>query len=250
MAAPKWHHQHGVTRVVSPVWCHPCGIPLCGTIRAGWPRWHPKSATPYVPSPPCHHPRGTPLTAPPTEHPPYHLTHEAPSVWHHPCATPKSTIPYAVSPCAIPQVPPPGAAPWGARGHRECDRGQRGCPRAGGSTHREESFLEDQQGPRKADDEQGLGAEDAEEDALHAGGDEQLRHPHHALGLLTWGGAEPVGSRGGGHSAVCPHPTPLDAPCRAPWGRRCRRWHLVHPTGGCPRPHARPPPPYPASLQR
>lgn len=58
-----------------------------------------------------------------------------------------------------------------------------GSPRS----HREESLLEDEQGPREANDEQGLGTQQAEKHALQRRGDDQLRHPDQVLRLLPCG---------------------------------------------------------------
>lgn len=138
--------------------------------------------------------------------------------------------------------------------------GSWGAPRGAGDTHRVKGFLKDEEGSREADDEEGLGAEEAEEHALHTGGDEQLRHPHHPVGLLTWRGAEPVGARlGGQRCAPIPHPSApgLGAidPQEHPHGmvEKAERPPAPRPAGGTsPSPGVSPacPSHYPASLRR
>lgn len=248
LASPARCHPRGVSYLASPTWCHAPRITPVPS--AGWLYLHdithvpsptcrhPCSITP-VPSHQCHPARGITPVPPPMRHHP----HDIPS-WQHPCA-----ITHAAAPCASARAGGDTTSPlWGplavGRVH----------PGGQGGTHRVEGFLEDEEGPREANDEQGLGAEDAEEDALHAGGDEQLRHPHHTLGLLTWRGAEPVGA-GGGRTALCP-PIPhssaprfggaITTPRSIPRGWCCRRWHPAPPApcpaGGCPRPSVCPQP--------
>lgn len=54
-------------------------------------------------------------------------------------------------------------------------------------SYREEGFLEYEQRPGEANHKQGLGRQQGEKDALCRGGDEQLRHAHLVLGLLSCG---------------------------------------------------------------
>lgn len=55
----------------------------------------------------------------------------------------------------------------------------------GKSPHREEGLLKDQQGPREADHQQGLGTQQAEDHTLECCGHNQLRHPYQVLRLLS-----------------------------------------------------------------
>lgn len=160
--APCWQDPRGVTCPAAPAWHRPWAVTHLGS--AVW-----------------HHPRGVMHLTPPQGH---HLSGVTPGSshgWHHPrtrsvCHPPRScTLSLSLSRWGHPSLA------VGTAG------GSLGAPRGAGGTHRVKSFLKDEEGSREADDEEGLGAEEAEEHALHTGRDEQLRHPHHPLGLLTCG---------------------------------------------------------------
>ena len=55
-----------------------------------------------------------------------------------------------------------------------------------GITHGIEGFLKHQQRSWEADDQHRLRSQEAEDDSLDAGGDQELRHTHHAVHLISW----------------------------------------------------------------